>query len=70
MNIPKGWSLKRLDEVCPLQRGFDLPTAQIKEGDYPVVYSNGVINYHHLHKVRSPGVVTGRSGTIGKVTYV
>ncbi len=34
------------------------------------MYSNGINNYHSKFKVVAPGVVTGRSGTIGKVTYV
>ncbi len=63
--------MKKVEEIAPLQRGFDLPTSQLKEGVYPVVYSNGVLNYHHSNfKVRAPGVITGRSGTIGKVHYI
>jgi type I restriction enzyme S subunit len=64
------WVVKRLGSVAPMQRGFDLPTAQIKEGPYPVVYSNGVVNMHSSFMVKGPGVVTGRSGTLGNVTYV
>lgn len=65
-----GWEVKTVEEIAPLQRGFDLPTSQLKEGIYPVVYSNGILNYHSSFKVKGPGVVTGRSGTIGKVSYV
>ena len=68
--LPKGWRLVKIIDFSPLQRGFDLPTAQIKEGTYPVVYSNGINNYHSEYKSKAPGVVTGRSGTIGEVTYV
>ena len=68
--IPKEWEVKRLGDFAPLQRGFDLPTDKIIEGKYPVVYSNGILNYHCEYKAEGPGVVTGRSGTIGKVTYV
>ncbi len=64
------WETKKLGDVSPLQRGFDLPNKELKKGDYPVVYSNGIINNHDTYKVKSPGVVTGRSGTIGKVTFV
>ena len=64
------WEVKKVEEIAPLQRGFDLPTTQLKEGNYPVVYSNGVLNYHSNFKVKAPGVVTGRSGTIGKVHYI
>ena len=64
------WEVKRLGDVAPLQRGFDLPTTQIKPGTYPVVYSNGVLNHHSAYQVKGPGIITGRSGTIGKVTII
>ena len=64
------WKLKRFGDIAPLQRGFDLPTSTLRSGDYPVVYSNGVLNSHASYQVEGPGVVTGRSGTIGNVTYV
>jgi type I restriction enzyme S subunit len=59
-----------LKDIAPLQRGFDLPATQLRPGPYPVVYSNGVLNYHSHAMVNGPGVVTGRSGTIGKVHFV
>ena len=68
--IPKEWEVKRILDFAPLQRGFDLPTDKIISGKYPVVYSNGILNHHCECKAKGPGVVTGRSGTIGKVTYV
>ena len=68
--LPKGWQRVKVIDFSPLQRGFDLPADQIKEGTYPVVYSNGINNYHSEYKSKAPGVVTGRSGTIGEVTYV
>jgi type I restriction enzyme S subunit len=64
------WHVRRLGDVAPFQRGFDLPNSQLKQGPYPVVYSNGILNHHTDFKVKGPGVVTGRSGTIGKVTFV
>ncbi len=68
--IPENWKVLKLNNIAPLQRGFDLPTAKLKEGDYPVVYSNGAMNYHSKFMVNGPGVVTGRSGTIGNVHYI
>ena len=68
--VPKEWEVKKILDFAPLQRGFDLPTGKIIAGKYPVVYSNGILNYHDEYKAKGPGVVTGRSGTIGKVTYV
>lgn len=68
--IPVDWEVKRVDEFAPLQRCFDLPVEKIIEGDYPVVFSNGILKHHNQFKAKAPGVVTGRSGTIGKVTFV
>lgn len=65
----EGCAQLRLDEIAPLQRGFDLPARELKNGKYPVVYSNGILNKHVIHKAKAPGVITGRSGTIGKVIY-
>jgi type I restriction enzyme S subunit len=64
------WEVKRIGDVCPLQRGFDLLTTRLRNGCYPVVYSNGVSSYHDEFMVKGPGVVTGRSGTIGNVHFV
>jgi len=64
------WEEKKLGEVAPLQRGFDLPVDKIVNGKFPVVFSNGILKFHNEYKVKAPGVVTGRSGTIGKVTFV
>jgi putative hsdS len=69
-NLPSGWKVVRLDKVAPLQRGYDLPADNVKEGLYPVVYSNGILKFHNEFKAKAPGVITGRSGTIGKVIYV
>ena len=64
------WISKTIGDIAPLQRGFDLPTGQICNGKIPVVYSNGIMNHHSSYKCVAPGLVTGRSGTIGKFTYI
>lgn len=68
--IPQDWEIRRIGDFAPLQRGFDLPNSEIQSGDYPVVYSNGIGNYHNCYTVKSPCIATGRSGTLGKVHYV
>ncbi len=64
------WELKPIGSVAPLQRGFDLPTRDLTPGPFPVVYSNGIEAFHNKFMVKGPGVVTGRSGTLGRVHYV
>jgi type I restriction enzyme S subunit len=64
------WTEKRLGEVCTLQRGFDLPTKERKTGNYPLISSSGFIDSLAEAKVSGPGVVTGRSGSIGSVFFI
>ena len=70
LDTPPGWTLAPICEVAPLQRGFDLPASQLHPGSYPVVYSNGIIQHHDRPMAKGPGVVTGRSGTIGRVHFI
>ena len=60
----------KFDEFVRLGRGFDLPESQIIEGKYPVVASTNIKAYHHTYKVYPPVVVTGRSGSLGKVQFI
>lgn len=64
------WEQRKVIDVAPLQRGFDLPTSKMELGKYPVVMSNGINGVHSEYKVKAPGVVTGRSGTIGRLHYI
>ncbi len=66
---PSGWRAVSLGEAATLQRGFDLPVQDRTSGPIPVVASNGPVGTHNVARVAGPGVVTGRSGTIGKVFY-
>lgn len=64
------WVLNEMWNIAPLQRGFDLPSGNVLDGTIPVVYSNGILRYHNDYKCKAPAVITGRSGTIGKFTYL
>lgn len=59
-----------MGNISPLQRGFDLPKQSIVAGNIPIVYSNGILKFHNQSKSKAPGLVTGRSGTIGKFTFI
>ena len=63
------WTEIPFKEFVTLQRGFDLPKSHMVDGVVPVLGSNCVIGYHNEMKVEAPGVVTGRSGTLGLVQY-
>jgi len=64
------WRIDRLGNVATLQRGFDLPVQERLPGTVPIFAANGAIGVHQTARVDGPGVVTGRSGSIGKVHYV
>ena len=65
-------TLKRipLTQTITLQRGFDLPETSRQPGTTPVVASTGIIGYHNEPRVQGPGVVIGRSGSIGGGQYI
>ena len=68
--IPEEWEVKKFQEVMVLQRGFDLPVQNRSIGEYPILASNGIIDYHNEFRVKEPGIITGRSGTLGKVHFI
>lgn len=68
--VPEGWERGSLDSALFLQRGFDLPNGSRIPGDVPVYASTGINGFHNEAKAVCPGVVTGRSGTLGQVHYV
>lgn len=68
--VPEGWSKERLENLLILQRGFDLPVSKRIEGSVPIYASTGINGFHNVAKVKGPGVVTGRSGSLGTVMYV
>ena len=63
------WQLRSLKEIATLKRGYDLPTKLRTAGKVPIYAANGQNGSHNEAKIKGPGVITGRSGTIGKVHY-
>ncbi len=62
--------LKKFEDIVSLQRGYDFPEKDRIIGTFPLVSSNGIFHFVKESKCKGPGVVTGRSGTIGNVFYV
>ena len=60
------WRTCQLGDIITFQRGHDLPKAQMKSGQYPVVGSNGIIGYHNEYTTDAPSITVGRSGNTGK----
>jgi type I restriction enzyme S subunit len=65
-----GWKECLLGDVITLKRGYDLPHSARLPGPFPVVSSSGITDHHAEPKVKAPGVVTGRYGTLGQVFFV
>ena len=68
--IPVGWELGKLQDLLVLQRGFDLPASARTDGEYPLIAASGPSGTHNKAMAKAPGVVTGRSGVLGKVFLV
>ena len=68
--MTEDWRACTLGDVIELKRGYDLPTSDRRCGSVPIVSSSGISGWHDEAKVRAPGVVTGRYGTIGQVFFV
>lgn len=64
------WEVKKFNDFIKLNRGFDLPNEKMINGEFPVVASTTIKGFHNQYKVKSPCVVTGRSGSLGIVQYV
>ena len=64
------WKECKLGDIVTFQRGFDITKKEQFPGSYPVVSSSGINSYHNAYKVKCPGVVIGRKGTLGTVFYL
>jgi type I restriction enzyme, S subunit len=65
--VPRGWRVGKLEDLLVLQRGFDLPASDRVSGDFPIIAASGPSGSHHIAMAKAPGVVTGRSGVLGRV---
>ncbi len=68
--IPENWQKKSLGELVTFKRGHDLPIKDRKDGEYPVIASNGNVGFHDEFKAKGPGVTIGRSGNLGRPFFI
>ncbi|ERM80552.1 hypothetical protein P872_12325 [Rhodonellum psychrophilum GCM71 = DSM 17998] len=69
-DFKENWQEKNLEDICTLQRGFDITAKSRIHGDFPVYSSSGISYFHNQYKVKGPGIVTGRKGVLGKVFFI
>ena len=67
--IPEGWEVNTLGDVMELAYGKTLKADERKGGSVPVYGSNGQIGKHDKSLVVGPGIVVGRKGNPGIVTW-
>ena len=67
--IPEGWRVSLLGELVEFAYGKALRSNERRGGDIPVYGSNGQIGWHDRKMVDGPGIVVGRKGNPGVVTW-
>ena len=69
--VPQSWEIVSFDSAISLKRGFDLPVSKRRDGPVPVFGSNGIVGHHDSQPdgIPIPGVMVGRSGSVGKVSF-
>ena len=67
--IPDGWKVQGLGKLVELAYGKALRAADRKGGPVPVYGSNGQVGWHDKGLVAGPGIVVGRKGNPGVVTW-
>ncbi len=68
--IPEGWGVKTFGDLLELAYGKALKKADRRPGPIPVYGSNGQVGWHDEPLVSGPGIVIGRKGNPGIVTWV
>jgi type I restriction enzyme, S subunit len=64
------WEVGKVSDLFELQRGYDLPVQNRRDGSFPILAASGLSGFHNEFRVKAPCVTTGRSGLLGKVFYI
>lgn len=67
--IPVDWEVTSIEKIAFLEYGASLPEKKRLEGPIPVYGSNGIVGYHNEKLLKGPGIIIGRKGTVGAVTW-
>lgn len=67
--IPAGWSVKKLGDLIELAYGKALKEENRRTGAVAVYGSNGQVGWHDEKLASAPGIVVGRKGNPGVVTW-
>jgi type I restriction enzyme S subunit len=67
--IPQGWKAGMLGDVIELAYGKALKEEARRPGNVPVFGSKGIVGWHDEALASGPGIVVGRKGNAGAVTW-
>jgi type I restriction enzyme, S subunit len=67
--IPKGWEVRKLGNLLELTYGKALKAKDRQKGSVPVYGSNGQVGWHDERLVAGPGIIVGRKGNPGIITW-
>jgi type I restriction enzyme S subunit len=67
--IPEGWEVKSIGDLLELAYGKALKSEDRRDGEVPVYGSNGQVGWHDERLAHGPGIVVGRKGNPGIVTW-
>ena len=68
--VPEGWQVESLGNLLELAYGKGLRAQDRRPGTVAVYGSNGQVGWHDEKLVKGPGIVVGRKGNPGIVTWV
>lgn len=76
--IEKGWEIDfpfyegtkvKIGDILSLEYGAALHENQRSGSGFPVYGSNGIVGYHSQFLVKGPGIIVGRKGSAGEITW-
>ncbi|WP_226294428.1 restriction endonuclease subunit S [Aquimarina algicola] len=66
----ENWTKHKIKDLMTFNYGSALKESDRKEGEYNVVTSSGIQGTHNEYKTEGPGIVVGRKGNVGQVTWL
>lgn len=67
--MSNGWNPHTLGDLVELEYGRSLPESARRVGQVPVYGSNGKVGAHNEALIAGPGIIVGRKGSVGAVTF-
>lgn len=69
-NGNSSWPSQKLKDIIILSYGKGLKESDRVQGNFDVIGSSGICDSHNEYLVKGPGIVIGRKGSVGQITWV